>query len=73
MVRLDSNSNIREILTTTTLSAVMDGAMASIYMVFLLLASFSPLGICFDYGRKPVSCARLVAVETKATPVREHK
>jgi len=40
MVRLDSNSNIREILTTTTLSAVMDGAMASIYMAFLLLASF---------------------------------
>jgi ATP-binding cassette subfamily B protein len=39
MVRLGSNSSVREILTSTLLSTVMDGTMASIYLVLLLLAS----------------------------------
>jgi ABC-type bacteriocin/lantibiotic exporter with double-glycine peptidase domain len=39
MVRLGSNSAVREILTSTALSALMDGTMASIYLIFLLLAS----------------------------------
>lgn len=39
MVRLGSNKNVREILTSTVLSAFMDGAMATFYLVLLLLAS----------------------------------
>lgn len=39
MMRLNSNSSIKEILTTTTLSTVMDGLMVSLYLVFLLLAN----------------------------------
>jgi ABC-type bacteriocin/lantibiotic exporter with double-glycine peptidase domain len=39
MVRLGSNSSVKEILTSTVLSAFMDGSMASIYLVFLLIAS----------------------------------
>lgn len=39
MVRLGVNSSVREILTSTTLSAFMDGTMASIYLVLLLVAS----------------------------------
>src|SRR5438128_1688445 len=39
MVRLGSNASVREILTSTALSAFMDGTMASIYLVLLLLAS----------------------------------
>lgn len=39
MVRLGSNSSVRDILTSTVLSAFMDGSMASIYLVFLLIAS----------------------------------
>ncbi len=39
MIRLGSNSAVRDILTSTTLSAFMDGSMASVYMVLLLLAN----------------------------------
>jgi ATP-binding cassette subfamily B protein len=39
MVRLGSNSTVRDILTSTTLSALMDGSMASLYMILLLLAN----------------------------------
>jgi ABC-type bacteriocin/lantibiotic exporter with double-glycine peptidase domain len=39
MVRLGSNNSIREILTSTLLSTVMDGSMASIYLVLMLLAN----------------------------------
>jgi ABC-type bacteriocin/lantibiotic exporter with double-glycine peptidase domain len=39
MVRLGSNSSVREILTSTLLSTIMDGTMASIYLVLLLIAN----------------------------------
>jgi ABC-type bacteriocin/lantibiotic exporter with double-glycine peptidase domain len=39
MVRLGSNNSVREILTSTALSAFMDGTMASFYLILLLLAS----------------------------------
>lgn len=39
MVRLNSNNTLREILTTTVFSAFMDGTMASVYLVLLLLAN----------------------------------
>ncbi|MFZ0322200.1 MAG: peptidase domain-containing ABC transporter [Candidatus Sulfotelmatobacter sp.] len=39
MMRLSSNSSIKEILTSTTLSAVMDGFMVSLYLVLLMLAN----------------------------------
>jgi len=39
MVRLGSNNSIRDILTSSALSAFLDGTMASVYLVLLLLAS----------------------------------
>lgn len=39
MMRLSSNSSIKEILTSTTLSTVMDGLMVSLYLVLLMLAN----------------------------------
>lgn len=39
MMRLGSNNNVRDILTTTTLSAFLDGSMASLYLVLLLVTS----------------------------------
>jgi ABC-type bacteriocin/lantibiotic exporter with double-glycine peptidase domain len=44
MVRMGSNNAMRDILTSTALSALMDGALASIYLAVLLLASL-PLTI----------------------------
>jgi ABC-type bacteriocin/lantibiotic exporter with double-glycine peptidase domain len=38
MVRLGSNNAVREILTSTLLSAIMDGTMASLYLVLMLFA-----------------------------------
>jgi ATP-binding cassette subfamily B protein len=39
MVRLGSNNTVREILTSTTLSALLDGTMAATYLALLMLAS----------------------------------
>ena len=39
MMRLSSNSSIKEILTSTTLSTVMDGFMVSLYVVLLMLVN----------------------------------
>src|SRR5260370_20678800 len=39
MVRLGSNNTVREILTSTALSALLDGTMAMIYLALLLLAN----------------------------------
>ena len=39
MMRLSSNSAVREILTLTALSAVLDGLMTSIYLVVMILTS----------------------------------
>jgi ATP-binding cassette, subfamily B, bacterial len=43
MMRLQSNTTVREILTTSALSALLDGSLASIYLV-LLVALSPPLG-----------------------------
>ncbi len=37
MMRLNSNTTIREILTTGTISSLLDGALVSIYLLLLLL------------------------------------
>src|SRR5262249_61101681 len=39
MMRVNSNAQIRELLTSTALSGLLDGALASVYLVILLLAS----------------------------------
>jgi ATP-binding cassette subfamily B protein len=38
-MRLNSNSTIRELLTSSALSTVLDGAMVSLYLLFLLVAN----------------------------------
>jgi ABC-type bacteriocin/lantibiotic exporter with double-glycine peptidase domain len=38
-MRLNSNSTIRELLTSSALSTVLDGAMVSLYLLFLLFAN----------------------------------
>lgn len=40
MVRLGSNNVVRNILTSTVLSALLDGSIASIYLALLLLVDF---------------------------------
>lgn len=40
MMRLNSNTTIREILTASALSGVLDGAMVSLYLVLLLVADW---------------------------------
>ena len=44
MMRLRSNSYVREVLTSTTLSAMLDGAFATLYLG-LLIAVSTPLGL----------------------------
>jgi ATP-binding cassette subfamily B protein len=39
MMRLGSNASIKEILTSTTLSTLMDGFMVSLYLILLMLAN----------------------------------
>jgi ABC-type bacteriocin/lantibiotic exporter with double-glycine peptidase domain len=39
MVRLGSNNSVKETLTSSTLSAVMDGSLASLYLILLIVAS----------------------------------
>jgi ATP-binding cassette subfamily B protein len=39
MMRMNSNTAVREILTTGSLSAVLDGAFASLYLILLFLIS----------------------------------
>lgn len=39
MVRLGSNKAVREILTSTTLSALLDGTAAAVYLILLILAN----------------------------------
>ncbi|HYX97081.1 MAG TPA: peptidase domain-containing ABC transporter [Geodermatophilus sp.] len=39
MMRLQSNSVVREVLTTGTISALIDGSLASLYLVLLLVVS----------------------------------
>ena len=39
MMRLGSNASIKEILTSTTLSTLLDGFMVSLYLILLMLAN----------------------------------
>src|SRR5262249_60868879 len=39
MMRVNSNAQIREMLTSSTLSGLLDGALAGSYLILLLLAS----------------------------------
>ena len=39
MMRVNSNSTIREMLTSSALSALLDGALAAVYLAILLVAS----------------------------------
>ena len=39
MMRLGSNASIKEILTSTTLSTLMDGFMVSLYLILLMVAN----------------------------------
>jgi ATP-binding cassette subfamily B protein len=39
MMRLGSNASLKEILTSTTLSTLMDGFMVSLYLILLMLAN----------------------------------
>jgi len=44
MMRMESNATVREILTAGSLSAILDGGMATLYLILLLVIS-PPLGI----------------------------
>src|SRR6185503_13962874 len=39
MMRVGSNNTIREMLTSSTVSGVLDGAMVTLYLLILLVAS----------------------------------
>jgi ATP-binding cassette, subfamily B, bacterial len=55
MMRLQSNTTVREILTAGSLSAILDGGMATFYLVLLL--AISPLlgGVVFGLGAAQVT------------------
>lgn len=57
MMRLGSNSSIKEILTSTTLSTIMDGFMVSLYLILLLMASV-PLALLVTF----MGAARILVV-----------
>jgi ATP-binding cassette subfamily B protein len=50
MVRVNSNENIREMLTSNTLSALLDGSLAILYFVILLAASPTLAAVAFVLG-----------------------
>jgi len=55
MMRLQSNATVREILTAGSLSAILDGGMATVYLVLLLVLS-PPLGaLVFGLGAAQVA------------------
>ena len=39
MMRLQSNTAVRDILTSGTMSAILDGAFASLYLILLFVVS----------------------------------
>src|SRR4051794_20188144 len=55
MMRLNSNATIREILTTTAMSTVLDGATVSLYLVVIALESPLMAGIVLVLGILQVS------------------
>ena len=57
MMRMGSNSSIKEILTSTTLSTVMDGFMVSFYLILLMLANIPLTVVVFA-----IALARILLV-----------
>jgi ABC-type bacteriocin/lantibiotic exporter with double-glycine peptidase domain len=55
MMRLNSNATIREILTTTAMSTVLDGATVSLYLVVIALESPLMAGIVLVLGTLQVT------------------
>ena len=61
MMRLRSNATVREILTSGTIAALLDGALATVYLL-VIFALVAAAGIaCGRAGRRPGrwSCWRL--------------
>jgi ABC-type bacteriocin/lantibiotic exporter with double-glycine peptidase domain len=50
MMRVNSNAQIREMLTSAALSALLDGALASVYLIILLLASPAMAALVLGLG-----------------------
>jgi ABC-type bacteriocin/lantibiotic exporter with double-glycine peptidase domain len=50
MLRVNSNVTIREMLTATTLSALLDGTLALVYLALIFVASATLGGIVFGLG-----------------------
>ena len=63
MARLQSNATVREILTAGSLSAILDGAMATLYLVLLLV--ISPLLGVLAFGLGAVQVAVIVLARRK--------
>lgn len=55
MVRVGNNNTVKDILTGTALSAVLDGLMASVYLILLLLVSLQMTILVVAFA-----CARLL-------------
>lgn len=79
MMRLNSNATIRELLTTSVMSGLLDGAMVGLYLI-LLLAVHLPLGLLvlglgalqsaiwlFSRKRQRELANRTLAVQAKAS------
>ena len=63
MARLQSNATVREILTAGSLSAILDGAMATLYLVLLLV--ISPLLGVLAFGLGVVQVTVIVLARRK--------
>lgn len=50
IMRLNSNSTVRDILTSSALSAIMDGSLVSLYLILLLIGSPGMLALVLLLG-----------------------
>lgn len=50
MMRVNSNTTVRELITSNTLSTLLDGTLVLLYLVFMLLLSPSLGGLVFTLG-----------------------
>ncbi len=63
MMRVNSNSQIREMLTSSTLSGLLDGALASLYLVILWPAPpWARWSWCWACCRRASSCCLTAAI-----------
>ncbi|WP_437908531.1 peptidase domain-containing ABC transporter [Sorangium sp. So ce327] len=65
MMRLNSNTTIREILTAGVLSALLDGAMVLLYLVLLLLVSATLGAVVIALGALQIAAVLLVRPKQK--------